>query len=142
MVRDIEQARRVCLISAQEEEILTSKLKPILLLKKRPGHGIAESVAPRNQFFGIMLPYTPVHHLLLESCFDALVMTSANITDEPITKDNQESLERLQGIADYFLMHNRDIHVRADDSIMRTAAGKLSILRRSRGMVPLCSAAY
>ena len=137
MVRDIERARQVCFISPQEEEILTSKLKPILLLKKRPGHGIAESVAPHNQFFGIMLPYTPVHHLLLKSRFDALVMTSANITDEPITKDNQESLERLQGIADYFLMHNRDIHVRADDTIVRTAAGKLSILRRSRGMVPL-----
>jgi hydrogenase maturation protein HypF len=137
MVRDIEQARRICFITEQEEDILTSKLKPILLLRKKPGHGIAEAVAPRNPFFGIMLPYTPVHHLLLKNTFSALVMTSANITDEPITKENQESLTRLKGIADFFLMHNRDIHVRADDSIMRSAAGSLSILRRSRGMVPL-----
>ena len=137
MVRDIEQARRICFISAQEEEILASKLKPILLLRKKPGHGMAESVAPRNPFFGIMLPYTPVHHLLLKDSFTALVMTSGNITDEPITKANQEALTRMKGIADFFLLHNRDIHVTADDSIVRTAAGRLSILRRSRGMVPL-----
>ena len=137
MVQDIEKAHQVCCISPSEEQILSSKLKPILLLEKRPGHGMAEAVAPGNRYFGIMLPYMPVHHLLLQGRFDALVMTSANITDEPITKDNHEALERLRGIADYFLTHNRDIHVRADDSILRTAAGKPSILRRSRGMVPL-----
>jgi hydrogenase maturation protein HypF len=137
MVRDIEIARRLCIISPDEEEILTSKLKPILLLKKRHGHGIAESVAPNNLFFGIMLPYTPIHHLLLRDMLKALVMTSANLTEEPITKDNDEALARLQGIADYFLVHNRDIHVRADDSILRTMAGSISIQRRSRGMVPV-----
>ena len=137
MVRDIEKARHLCCISAEEEEILLSRLKPILLLRKKPNDLIAESVAPRNQFFGIMLPYTPVHHLILDSSFEALVMTSANITEEPLTKGNDEALERLHGIADYFLVHNRDIHIRADDSILRTMAGKLSIQRRSRGLVPL-----
>jgi hydrogenase maturation protein HypF len=137
MVRDIERARQLCFISAEEEEILLSRLKPILLLRKKPGDLIAESVAPRNRFLGIMLPYTPVHHLILDSSFAALVMTSANITEEPLTKGNDEALERLHGIADFFLVHNRDIHIRADDSILRTMAGKLSIQRRSRGLVPL-----
>ena len=136
MVRDIEKARQLCFISAEEEDILLSRLKPILLLRKNPNNLIAESVAPRNRFLGIMLPYTPVHHLILDSGFQALVMTSANITEEPLAKGNDEALERLHGIADYFLLHNRDIHIRADDSILRTMAGKLSIQRRSRGLVP------
>ena len=137
MVRDIEKARQLCFISAEEEDILLSRLKPILLLRKKPGDLIAESIAPRNRFLGIMLPYTPVHHLILDSTFAALVMTSANITEEPLARRNDEALERLHGIADYFLVHNRDIHIRADDSILRTMAGKLSIQRRSRGLVPI-----
>ncbi len=137
MVRNVETARQLCFTSPAEEEILSSHTKPILLLKKRPRHAIAESVAPGNQFFGIMLPCTPIQHVLMQDNFLALVMTSANISEEPITKDNDEALERLRGIADYFLVHNRDIHVRTDDSIMRTMAGNISIQRRSRGLVPL-----
>jgi hydrogenase maturation protein HypF len=115
MVRDIEKAREFCEIGEEERALLTSQEKPILLLKKRPSMEIAESVAPHNRFYGIMLPYTPVHHLLLASDLEALVMTSGNVSEEPIVKDNEEALERLEGIADYFLVHNRDIHIRADD---------------------------
>ncbi len=137
MVRDIQTVRNLCDISLEEEELLMSRLKPILLLKKKPVSIIAESVAPGNLFFGVMLPYTPIHHLIFENHFIALVMTSANISEEPIVIDNEEALARLRGIADYFLVHNRDIYMRADDSIVRTMAGKLSVQRRARGLVPL-----
>lgn len=136
MARDLQTVRNLCFMTPEEEEILVSRLKPILLLKKNSAAMIAESVAPRNSFFGVMLPYTPIHHLIFENNFIALVMTSANISEEPIVKDNEEALERLRHIADYFLVHNRDIYVRADDSILRTMAGKMSVQRRARGLVP------
>jgi len=93
-------------------------------------------VAPDVPNLGIMLPYTPVHHLLLENNFTALVMTSANQVDEPICIGNREALQRLQGIADYFLVHNRDILVRCDDSITFVVSEKPRLLRRSRGYIP------
>ena len=110
--------------------------RPILLLEKRAGHSLAASVAPRNRYFGVMLPYTPLHHLLLEGHFTALVMTSANLSEEPIAIDNHEAVERLTGIADAFLVHNRDIYLRCDDSIVRKTAGVTRFIRRARGYVP------
>ncbi|OPY89699.1 MAG: Carbamoyltransferase HypF [Syntrophaceae bacterium PtaU1.Bin231] len=136
MVRDIETAARIAGIGPEEEELLRSPRRPIVLAEKRPGGLIAAEVAPGLSNFGIMLPYTPLHHLLLEDQFQALVMTSANQVDEPICIGNREAVERLEGIADYFLVHNRDILVRCDDSIAMVSGGKSRVMRRSRGFAP------
>jgi hydrogenase maturation protein HypF len=136
MVNDLAGARRLAQINAEEEKLLTSPQRPIVLLKKKNNNVISERVAPGVPHLGIMLPYTPLHYLLLERDFDALVMTSANQVDEPICIGNREAVDRLKGIADYFLVHNRDILVRCDDSIVMVAGERQQILRRSRGFVP------
>ena len=136
MARNMEVVRRIARVSPEEEALLTSPQRPIVLLQKIPNTLICKWVAPTVPNLGIMLPYTPLHHLLLEKHFSALVMTSANQVDEPICIGNQEALSRLNGIADYFLVHNRDILVRCDDSIVFFASGKLRMIRRSRGFVP------
>jgi len=135
MMRDIGAIRQVAEINREEETLLTSPQRPIVLLKKIKNNILSDWVAPGVPHLGIMLPYTPLHHLLLEN-FAALVMTSANQVDEPICIGNREALKRLQGIADYFLMHNRDILVRCDDSIAFVAGGQPRLLRRARGYVP------
>ncbi|NIQ08723.1 MAG: carbamoyltransferase HypF, partial [Gammaproteobacteria bacterium] len=104
--------------------------------QKNTDHLLAESVAPHNRYFGVMLPYTPLHYLLLEKDFPALVMTSANLTDEPIAYEDEEACHRLAEIADVFLSHNRRIFTRTDDSIARVMADRPLLLRRSRGYVP------
>jgi hydrogenase maturation protein HypF len=101
--------RAIARVQAAEEKLLTSIQRPIVLLRKAGNTPIAEEVSPRNRYFGIMLPYTPLHHLLLDYGFTALVMTSANLSEEPIAIDNDEAFSRLGGIADDFLVHNRDI---------------------------------
>jgi len=136
MVRDIAQAKRIAEISREEEILLMSPQRPIVLLRKIKNNLISDLVAPGVPNLGIMLPYTPLHHLLLENNFAALVMTSANQVDEPICIGNREALQRLGGIADYFLVHNRDIVVRCDDSIAFTVDEKSRLLRRARGFVP------
>lgn len=136
MVRDLAGAQRLAQIGGEEENMLTSFRRPIVLLKKRDNKLISAQVAPGVPHLGIMLPYTPLHHLLLENNFAALVMTSANQVDEPICIGNREAVERLKGIADYFLVHNRDIRVRCDDSIMMVAGERQQIMRRSRGFAP------
>jgi hydrogenase maturation protein HypF len=136
MARDINQAKRIVAISREEEILLTSPQRPIVLLKKIKNNLISDLIAPDVSNLGIMLPYTPLHHLLLENNFTALVMTSANQVDEPICIGNREALARLKGIADYFLVHNRDILVRCDDSIAFVADKTPRLLRRSRGYVP------
>ena len=136
MVYDLAHAHRLAQIDAEEEKLLTSPQRPIVLLKKKNNNIIAEAVAPNVPHLGVMLPYTPLQYLLLEKYFAALVMTSANQVDEPICIGNREAVSRLQGIADYFLIHNRDILVRCDDSIVMVAGEKQQILRRSRGFVP------
>ncbi len=137
MVRDVETAARISMISKEEENILLSSQRPIVLAKKRVGDAISDAVAPGVSDFGIMLPYTPLHHMLLEQHFHALVMTSANQVDEPICIENREAIKRLDGIADYFLVHNRDILVRCDDSIATVSCGERRIIRRSRGFAPI-----
>ncbi|MEN6621288.1 MAG: carbamoyltransferase HypF [Smithella sp.] len=136
MVKDLAGAHRLVQIGVEEERLLTSSQRPIVLLKKRDNNIISKAVAPGVPHLGIMLPYTPLHHLLLENYFAALVMTSANQVDEPICIGNREAVIRLTGIADYFLVHNRDILVRCDDSIAVVAGEREQILRRSRGFVP------
>jgi hydrogenase maturation protein HypF len=127
-------------VNAEERRLLEDPSRPILLLKKRDPCPIAPEVAPALDELGVMLPYTPLHHLLMRSGREksplALIMTSANLGEEPIVKDNREAVERLGRIADYFLIHNRDIHQRADDSVTRVIRGKPVVLRRSRGYVP------
>jgi hydrogenase maturation protein HypF len=137
MVRDDEAAARLCEVSAEERRLLTSPRRPIVLLRKRPGIAVAEEVAPGNPFLGIMLPYTPLHHLLVRDMQGMpLVMTSGNRSDEPIAYEDGDALKRLSGIADVFLLHNRPIHVRCDDSVTRWVGGAELPLRRSRGYAP------
>lgn len=137
MVADIESARKIANINKTEEDLLLSYSRPIVLLRKNLVNPLPESIAPGLTHLGVMLPYAPLHHLLFYcSGFAALVMTSANHTDEPICIGNDEAFSRLKGIADYFLVHNRDIIVRCDDSIAHVSAGQPRLLRRSRGFAP------
>lgn len=136
MVRNLAIAHQLCQISKDEEKSLKSIVAPILLMKKLPDCQIAESIAPGNDYLGVMLPYTPLHHVLFEDLDTPLVMTSANYSEEPICIDNDEAFERLKSIADYFLIHNRDIYLRSDDSVAIHLTNKLRYLRRSRGIVP------
>ena len=135
MSPDLETIKTYALASTEEARTLDSIQRPIVLLEKRRPFILAESVAPANKFIGAMLPYTPLHYLLFEG-FTALVMTSGNLSEEPIVRGNQEALERLAGIADYFLMHDREILVRADDSVVRVDQGQAARIRRSRGFAP------
>lgn len=136
MVRNIDVAAQVAEIGPWEQALLLSPRRPIVLCRKREGKIIAPSVAPGVPNVGIMLPYTPLHHLLLKETDTILIMTSANKVDEPICIGNREAIRRLQGIADFFLLHNRDILVRCDDSV-ETCVGKHPvIIRRSRGWAP------
>ncbi len=137
MAKDIQTIKKYCYLSEEEIELLTSYKRPIVLLKKKENCTLPENIAPHNQHLGLMLAYSPVHHLLLQSEFDCLVMTSANLSEEPIVIDNQEAIDRLTGIADFFLLHNREILKRCDDSIVRVLDNKTQIIRRSRGYVPL-----
>jgi hydrogenase maturation protein HypF len=137
MTGDVAAAEALCEVPLPERELLLSPRRPIVLLRKRPGTGVAEAVAPRNPWLGVMLPYTPLHHLLLRALDGVpLVMTSGNRSDEPIAYEDDDALERLAGIADVFLVHNRPIHVRCDDSVTRVVAGRELPLRRSRGYAP------
>ena len=135
MVRDIDQARTIAAIGEAEKDLLLSHQRPIVLVQKKDSNPLSASIAPGMGNFGIMLPYTPLHHLLMES-FKALVMTSGNQVDEPICIGNREAIRRLNGIADYFLVHNRDILVRCDDSIAFVSNNETRMVRRSRGYAP------
>jgi hydrogenase maturation protein HypF len=137
MVRDLTAAERLCEVSSAERDLLLSSRRPIVLLRKRAGGGIAEQLAPRNPYLGVLLPYTPLHHLLLRALDPVpLVMTSGNRSDEPIAYEDADALQRPSGIADLFLTHDRPIHVRCDDSVTRVVAGGELPLRRSRGYAP------
>jgi hydrogenase maturation protein HypF len=126
-----------CQLDDVSRKLLQSAARPIVLLKKKQPERLAASVAPFNRDLGVFLPYTPLHHLLFAGkLLSALVMTSGNISEEPIAIDNAEAVERLRGLADYFLVHNREILLRADDSVMRVAGGRARQVRRSRGYVP------
>jgi hydrogenase maturation protein HypF len=134
---DLAGIRKYACVEPEEEKLLTSIQRPIVLLKKKIPNSISEEVAPRNKYLGVMLPYTPLHYLLLKHGFTALVMTSGNLSEEPIAIDNDDAFERLGDIADYFLIHNRDIYLRSDDSIVKHTAGHTRHIRRSRGFVPI-----
>ena len=137
MVDSIETARSYCHVSREEAVLLTSPSRPIVLLE-RSGHAhLARGVARGMSTYGVFLPYTPLHHLLLLDCARPLVMTSGNLSDEPIAYRDDDALARLTPLADAFLTHNRPIHVRTDDSVVRVLRGGAYPLRRARGYAPL-----
>lgn len=142
MARDLHAVERFCVISAADRELLLSPQHPIVILPRRCESRITTSVAPGNSTLGVMLPYTPLQYFLFgESAqevpeFTALVMTSGNMSEEPIVIHSQEAWQRLGQVADWFLFHNRGIHMRVDDSVARTFEGRPHVLRRSRGYAP------
>lgn len=136
MVADLEAARRLCEVSRVEAEVLASPRRPIVLLRRRPGAPLAGAVAPGNRWLGLMLPYTPLHHLLAADLGAPFVCTSGNVSDEPIAYDDADAYRRLGDIADLFLVHERAIHARVDDSVTRVFRGREMLLRRSRGYAP------
>lgn len=139
MVKDLAAARELCEVGEQEEKLLLGPEHPIVLMRRREDETtIASSVAPDVPWLGVFLPYAPLQHLLFaDGRLKALVMTSANLSEEPIAIDNQEALQRLTLIADTFLFHDRDILQRCDDSVMAVVEGSPQIIRRARGYVPL-----
>ena len=138
MARSVEMVKQYCVTSTTEEALLCSVERPIVLLKRRDDCTLPDAIAPRVKTLGFMLPYSPLHHLLLETFAGPLVMTSANISDEPICFEDDDARDRLAHIADYFLNHNRRIHMRTDDSVVRiqTSSRSPTVLRRSRGYAP------
>ncbi|MCL4458401.1 MAG: carbamoyltransferase HypF [Chloroflexi bacterium] len=140
MSPDVATVETYCYIGEEERALLESAERPIVLLRRRTDGPISSLVAPGNNSLGVMLPYSPLHHLLLAAREGqnppALVMTSGNVSEEPIAISNAEALECLSSIADAFLLHNRDIYMRCDDSVARIVEGEAMLLRRSRGYVP------
>jgi hydrogenase maturation protein HypF len=142
MARDIADVEAFCKLKPEERNLLLSAKRPIVILQRREGSAISPAVAPGNNTIGVMLPYTPLHYLLFSdspgeaSQFRALVMTSGNLSEEPIVTSDQEAWQRLREVADWFVFHNRDIYMRADDSVARVFEQQERVLRRSRGYVP------
>jgi hydrogenase maturation protein HypF len=137
MVRDLAAAQLICEVSSEESALLAAPARPIVLVRRLPSAAVAAEVAPGNPHLGVMLPYTPLHHLIADALGSTpLVMTSGNRSDEPIAYEDSYAWDRLKGIADVFLLHNRPIHVRCEDSVTRVVAGQELPVRRSRGYAP------
>ncbi len=136
MAADLGEAERLAVLGDEERRLLMSAERPIVLLERRPGSGLTPELAPGSPLLGLMLPYTPLHHLLLADTGRPLVMTSGNLSDEPMVQDDADALARLGGVADLFLVHDRAIENRCDDSVVRLVAGRPLVLRRARGYVP------
>ncbi len=137
MMRDLEMLHKYCNTTEFEKEALLLPEAPIVLLSRTENSELSRQIAPGIKNFGVMLPYTPLQHLLLGDFGRAIVASSANLSEEPIVLKNQEAIERLSDICDSFLFHNRDIHSRYDDSVIQFTASKRSLLRRARGIAPL-----
>jgi hydrogenase maturation protein HypF len=136
MAADVATASRLCVIDSAAAAALTSSRRPIVLLPRADDADVAAAVAPGNRQLGVMLPYTALHHLLLEAVARPLVLTSGNVSDEPIAYADDDARSRLAGIADAFLSHDRAIHIRADDSVVRIFGRRERLIRRSRGYAP------
>jgi hydrogenase maturation protein HypF len=135
MAREIAIVEQYCEVTPLDRELLQSPIAPIVVLPRKPSN-IAQSVAPEQTTLGFMLPYTPLHHLILRRMNCPIVLTSGNLSDEPQCIDNEEAREKLGGIADYFLLHDRDIVNRVDDSVVRSIDHQVQVLRRARGYAP------
>jgi len=138
MAKDLATVERLCDIASADRGLLLSARRPIVLLRRRKDAAIAPSIAPGTPTLGIMLPYTPLHHLLFAESpgYDALVMTSGNMSEEPIVSRNEDVWPRLKTLADHFLLHNREIQMRVDDSVVRSFEDRECAVRRSRGFTP------
>jgi hydrogenase maturation protein HypF len=142
MVRDLASVKKLCRLTPEDEAALLHPRRPIVVLPRLAGGPLSGGLAPGDNTLGVMLPYTPLHYLLFsdspetESEWAALVMTSGNLSEEPIVVSNREAMLQLGGVADWFLLHNRDIFTRVDDSVTRTFEGRERVLRRSRGFAP------
>jgi hydrogenase maturation protein HypF len=136
LAADLAAARRLCEVDAAGAALLASLARPIVLLPRLPSADVAAAVAPGSRQLGVMLPYTPLHHLLVQAAGRPLVLTSGNVSDEPIAYRDRDALDRLAGIADAFVVHDRAIHIAADDSVARACRGRPVLIRRSRGYVP------
>ncbi|MGH7906050.1 MAG: carbamoyltransferase HypF [Candidatus Binataceae bacterium] len=136
MCPDIAAARRLAAFDSAEERILAGPRRPIVLARRRPDASVAESVAGANRYLGLMLPYTPLHHLLCHDFRAPFVLTSGNVSDEPIAYHDEDAFPRLSQIADFFLTHDRPIHIRTDDSVVRVFRGREIAMRRARGYAP------
>lgn len=139
MAPDLDRVKTFCEVSEDEASLIKNRVRPIVILQKKLPNAIAGSVAPYNNNYGVMLPYTPLHYLLFAGVLDrftALVMTSGNLSEEPIVISNEEAVKKLSGIADFFLLHNREIYMRVDDSIARVRDKKARLIRRARGFTP------
>jgi len=137
MASSVRAVQTLCLLDPLEERVLTASEAPIVLLTRRKDAALAASIAPGNPYLGVMLPYSPLHHILLRETGGPVVATSGNQADEPIAIDVQDACRRLGAIADVFLVHNRRIQRHADDSIVRIILGREQVLRRARGYAPL-----
>ncbi len=139
MVASLDTADRLCDVGDVERALLASPASPIVLLERhdRVTHDVADAVSPRNPYLGVMLPYTPLHHLLMRELGGAVVATSGNLSDEPICVDEREAVTRLRGIADAFLVHDRPIVRAMDDSVVRVVCGREMVVRRARGYAPM-----
>ncbi len=136
MMADLEEVEEFCEVHAMERDLLMSPERPIVLLRQKPKNTLASGVAPNNKYLGVMLPYTPLHHLLMYDSGLVLVMTSGNLSEEPIAAENEEGVRRLEHIADGYLMHDRDIYSRYDDPVVRVVDRHVVIVRRARGYAP------
>jgi hydrogenase maturation protein HypF len=136
MMRTLEEIKTHCYVSSEEEALLSSSISPIVLLRRKGRELICPGVAPNLNDLGVMLPYTPLHHLLMGEVDRPLVMTSGNLSEEPIAKDNDEAMRKLSNVADFFLFHDRDIYTRFDDSVTIFERGRPKIIRRARGYAP------
>jgi len=136
MAKSVDVIREYCFVSEAEAILLNSERRPVVLLVKRKDAILPDTVAPRLRTLGFMLPYSPLHHLILETLDRPIVLTSGNVSDEPICYEDEEAVRRLNKIADYFLFHNRRIYLRTDDSVARVHDGREMVLRRARGYAP------
>jgi hydrogenase maturation protein HypF len=136
MVRDLAEAQRLADLTPAETAVLVSSERPIVLVRRRDGAELAAEIAPDNPMLGLMLPYSPLHHLIVAEAGRPLVMTSGNLSEEPIAYRNDEAIARLGAVADLFVLHDREIVTRCDDSVVRVLAGAPTVIRRSRGYVP------
>lgn len=136
MFPSMEMIKKCCEVSDKEEKLLSSVQSPIVLLKKKKNDFITEEVSPSNNYHGVMLPYTPLHHILMKQLNIPIIATSGNISDEPICINDEEVFEKLKGIADYFVTHNRKIVRQVDDSVVRVIKDKPFMIRRARGYAP------
>ncbi len=136
MMKDIETVKKYCKVNQLEEKILTGIKKPIVILDQKESYDLPKNIAPNQKTLGVMLPYTPIHILLFSEKLKVLIMTSANVNGLPIEYKDSSAREGLSGIVDYFLIHNREIHVPVDDSVLKVVDKQQTMIRRARGFVP------